>query len=588
MEQKDNRVHFRKTLYFKMVVVTVFLGFTFFLALGFIYQLSTERFRKEMTAQSDALTEQICQNVETVLKELAEKTVPLVTTNERIAPLISDIRPRHNVYDPYRMIRVRQNLDELIGMNGESNWMAVVDRAERVYLSYRLSASVRYIPDWNDILSLYQANYERLNSRPGTIVWAASNGPGGIILMRHIFNSATMEFVGTIMAEVSSQPVQSIFANSHMDKAGDFALCDAYGNVICSTYQDQEENLSVQNIREESLSDDPKSIETEYPINKGKLKILHTVDLEEKNQKYTDLLRLIVWIGLFVYVAIILFLWFTFGRMAQNMKVMLENINRISRGEFELVPLRFPEGDELDILEKNISRMAVRIRRLMNQVVHDREQKQKNEYSLLETRYHELQAQVNPHVLFNILQSINGTAQIEGDMRVSRQICLLAKFFRGNIDRSYTFCTLGEEMDYAENYLKLYMDIYQERLNMEIQVEEPLKYAKIPTYILQPVVENAVVHGMEPSLKPCMVRIRAVREGEKMCIHVWDNGVGIDTEKLLSLQTGKAQSRRIGLRNVQERIRILYGEGYGLKIDSRQNEFTEVVLTLPVRSEDQP
>lgn len=86
MEQQDNRVHFRKTLYFKMVIVTVFLGFTFFLALGFIYQQSAERFRKEMTAQSDALTEQICQNVETVLKELAEKTVPLVTTNERIAP----------------------------------------------------------------------------------------------------------------------------------------------------------------------------------------------------------------------------------------------------------------------------------------------------------------------------------------------------------------------------------------------------------------------------------------------------------------------------------------------------------------------
>ena len=69
MEQQDNRVHFRKTLYFKMVIVTVVLGLTFFLALGFIYQFSTERFRREMTAQSDALTEQICQNVETVLKE---------------------------------------------------------------------------------------------------------------------------------------------------------------------------------------------------------------------------------------------------------------------------------------------------------------------------------------------------------------------------------------------------------------------------------------------------------------------------------------------------------------------------------------
>ena len=128
MEQQDNRVHFRKTLYFKMVIVTVVLGLTFFLALGFIYQFSTERFRREMTAQSDALTEQICQNVETVLKELAEKTVPLVTTNERIAPLISEIKPQNNVYDPYRMIRVRQNLDEFIGLNEGINWMAVTDR----------------------------------------------------------------------------------------------------------------------------------------------------------------------------------------------------------------------------------------------------------------------------------------------------------------------------------------------------------------------------------------------------------------------------------------------------------------------------
>lgn len=580
MEQQDNRVHFRKTLYFKMVIVTVVLGVTFFLALGFIYQFSTERFRREMTAQSDALTEQICQNVETVLKELAEKTVPLVTTNERIAPLISEIKPQNNVYDPYRMIRVRQNLDEFIGLNEGINWMAVTDRQEGVYLSYRLSASIRYIPDQSDILSLCQANHERLNSRPGTTVWAASSDPGGIILMRNIFDYSSMEFVGTILAEVKSQPVQKIFENTHTMKAGDFALCDSRGNVICSTYGESPEKME----KHEGEAD-PKWIETEYSINNGKLKILHTVDLEENNKRYTDLLHLIMGIGLFVYIAIIAFLWFTFGRMAQNMKIMLENINRISQGEFELSPLRFSEGDELDILEKNISRMAVRIRRLMNQVVHDREQKQKNEYSLLETRYHELQAQVNPHVLFNILQSINGTAQIEGDMKVSRQICFLAKFFRGNIDRSYTFCTLGEEMDYAENYLKLYMDIYQDRLMVEIHVEESLRYVKIPTYILQPIVENAVVHGMEPSLKPCTVRITVAQKGEKMYIHVWDNGVGIDTEKLLNLQTGRAQSKRIGLRNVEERIRILYGEGYGLKIDSRQNEFTEVVLTLPVNFE---
>ena len=175
-----------------------------------------------------------------------------------------------------------------------------------------------------------------------------------------------------------------------------------------------------------------------------------------------------------------------------------------------------------------------------------------------------------------------------GDMRVSRQICLLAKFFRGNIDRSYTFCTLGKKWIMRKiiwNYIWIF---YQNRLKVEIEVEEPLKYTKIPTYILQPVVENAVSPRNGTFPKPLYCAYHDGTGRGKRCrsmygIMAW----ALIQKNFWDFQTGKAQSKRIGLRNVEERIRILYGEGYGLKIDSRQNEFTEVVLTLPVRSENQ-
>ena len=196
------------------------------------------------------------------------------------------------------------------------------------------------------------------------------------------------------------------------------------------------------------------------------------VDLKEKNRRFSDLLYLISVVGVFAFGAAILLLWLLFGKMAKKLKVLLENLHRISRGEFELEPVLFARGDELDVLALSIQEMSVRIKGLMEQVVKNQELQQKNRYALLEARYHELQAQVNPHFLFNILQSINGIAQINGDKQVSRLICMLSKFFRGNVDRRNTSCELSEELEYAENYMELYREIYPDRLNIRWEVDD--------------------------------------------------------------------------------------------------------------------
>ena len=583
MEQQGNRIHFRKTLYCKMIVVTLLLGVTFFLALLWIYKASCSRFEEELTYHSDTLTEQICQNVDITLKELVEKTVPLTATNERFGPLLSAVRDEDVGKEiPFQRLRIRNHLEEMLSMNDDINWMAVIDRRNEIYLAYRDSRPRNTVPGSIELLSLYLDNKENLSNRPGNVVWLTSSNEDGIVLMRSVFDTNTMQFCGSIAAEVKNTSLKAIFEHIDSSKVGNFTLYDRNGMPIYSTDIQVTGGSQDRGERESGRGRARDYLYAEYPINRGKLKIAHVIDMTEKNRRFSDLLYLISGIGFLVFLVILVSLWLMFGNMAKNLKILLDNIHRVSEGDFDLEPTLFRKGDEMDVLAFNIQEMSGRIKALMDQVVRDKEIQQQNQYQLLEFRYHELQSQVNPHFLFNILQSINGIAQINGDKQVSRLICMLSKFFRGNLERRNVSCQLREELEYSKNYLELYKDIYPDRLNNKWDVDQRFLHVRIPTYILQPIVENSLVHGMEPMIGTCTIWIRVKEEDGCLVIRIWDDGEGIEPEKLMRVMAGRDESRHIGIRNVQDRIQMLYGNEYGLSIRSEYHEYTEVKLTLPL------
>ncbi|SCH49287.1 Inner membrane protein ypdA [uncultured Clostridium sp.] len=583
MEQQGNRIHFRKTLYCKMIVVTLLLGVTFFLALLWIYKASCSRFEEELTYHSDTLTEQICQNVDITLKELVEKTVPLTATNERFGPLLSAVRDEDVGKEiPFQRLRIRNHLEEMLSMNDDINWMAVIDRRNEIYLAYRDSRPRNTVPGSIELLSLYLDNKENLSNRPGNVVWLTSSNEDGIVLMRSVFDTNTVQFCGSIAAEVKNTSLKAIFEHIDSSKVGNFTLYDRNGMPIYSTDIQVTGGSQDRGERESGRGRARDYLYAEYPINRGKLKIAHVIDMTEKNRRFSDLLYLISGIGFLVFLVILVSLWLMFGNMAKNLKILLDNIHRVSEGDFDLEPTLFRKGDEMDVLAFNIQEMSGRIKALMDQVVRDKEIQQQNQYQLLEFRYHELQSQVNPHFLFNILQSINGIAQINGDKQVSRLICMLSKFFRGNLERRNVSCQLREELEYSKNYLELYKDIYPDRLNIKWDVDQRFLHVRIPTYILQPIVENSLVHGMEPMIGTCTIWIRVKEEDGCLVIRIWDDGEGIEPEKLMRVMAGRDESRHIGIRNVQDRIQMLYGNEYGLSIRSEYHEYTEVKLTLPL------
>lgn len=571
MAQYEHEIHFRKTFYFKMLLVTVFLGVVFVGALFWIYKMSCRRFEEELSYHSDVLTEQICRNVDVSLKELSEKTVPLTAVNERLGPILSKTEQKEE--DVFLGLRVRNQLEELLGMNYDLNWISVVDDRDQVYVSSRDVREVWNVPDQQQIQELYNLNEAELENRPGNTVWIKSRDADGIILMRSIFDFDSMRFCGTVIAEVKNTRIKDIFEHIDSRKAGYFILYDKNKDVIFSTWNPE---------YSQGMEWGEDYIRAQYPIGRGRLTMLHILDLQEKNQRFSDLLYVIAGIGFFVFFLIILFLWLMFGKMAKKLKLLRKNLYMVSQGQFELETPFWAKGDELDVLAGSIQEMSGKIKELMEQVVKDEEIQQQNRYKLLELRYHELQSQVNPHFLFNILQSINGIAQINKDWQVSRLICMLSKFFRGNIDRRYTDCMLKEELEYARNYLELYQNIYPDRLSIQWDTDPALSEVKVPTYILQPIVENSLVHGMEPVVGLCTICIRVSRERDGILISVKDDGAGIPPEQLEVLRKGNGSSRRIGIRNVQDRIQILYGKQYGVSIESEQGIYTEVRIRLPL------
>ena len=195
----------------------------------------------------------------------------------------------------------------------------------------------------------------------------------------------------------------------------------------------------------------------------------------------------------------------------------------------------------------------------------------------LQIRY--LQSQINPHFLFNVLTSISLEAKLDGSEELYQMTHALAQLLQGKIFRQDSIkIPLREELEIVRYYLYLQGRRFADWLSYRCECEdEPLLDCLVPRLCVEPLVENAVVHGIEPKAAPGEIRVLVRREGEALLIEVNDDGVGFRAGS----ESGKRHSH-VGLHNIERLVANLYGEGYGLTIESAENRGTRVLLRLPV------
>jgi len=290
--------------------------------------------------------------------------------------------------------------------------------------------------------------------------------------------------------------------------------------------------------------------------------------------------------GLFLIFIVGLFLFLLFlinslisSRITAPIQELERSVNAIEEGELD-TEVSIGGSYEIQHLGRSIGEMAQQIQQLMQDIVTEHESKQKSEFDTL-------QSQINPHFLYNTLDIIVWMIENEQKAEAVRVVTALARFFRISLSKGKSIISVGDELEHARSYLMIQQMRFKNKFTYTIDAEpEVLKLASLKL-ILQPFVENAIYYGMESMDGDGEIVVKAGQEDGCLIYTVEDNGLGMTQEQVDSLLTehahgGSGRGSGIGVKNVNERIRLYFGEEYGLTIWSEPDEGTKIRIRLPM------
>ncbi len=282
---------------------------------------------------------------------------------------------------------------------------------------------------------------------------------------------------------------------------------------------------------------------------------------------------------LLVSIALVVFLSERITRPIRKLTIAMKEIGA---GNIDTVVLDEGE-DELGLLAATLNRMSKSIKKLMEQIHEDEKQK----------RYLELKAmqyQINPHFLYNTLDSIAMSARRNQDRQSEEMTHALAEFFRIGLSHGAEYVTVEMEVRYVKAYLEIQNMRFPDLLTWECSIEHGLEEIKILKFILQPLAENSIYHGFRDSGECGHIEIRVYTSGKNLQLCVSDNGIGMMPEQLEILKSRMAwkqmteqsiQEGGFGLQNVQQRLQLVYGTKAGLHIESEWEEGTRITVVIP-------
>lgn len=298
-----------------------------------------------------------------------------------------------------------------------------------------------------------------------------------------------------------------------------------------------------------------------------------TVPYDELLANTNQATKRIVWISITVIAVAALLIFVTAKVITKRIEVLLQQIRKVERGNFQVK--RKPMGnDEIGQLSYAFQKMAARIQELIDEVY-------VKEIAVKDSELTTLQAQINPHFLYNTLSSISSLALKEGSMQVYQMVSHLSKYYRISLNKGKRVVLLEQEIQLVKNYVSIQEIRFRGMLHMHYDLDESLFNRTVIKLILQPFIENCINHAIW-SEAGIHIIVKLKTEGEDLLLQVIDDGQGMTRERLEEAFSKASNQSGYGIKNVDDRIKLAYGERYGVEIFSRLGIGTNVTLRLPL------
>lgn len=391
-----------------------------------------------------------------------------------------------------------------------------------------------------------------------------------------------------ILVDMNFSVIEQLCKKVSLGKRGYIYIIDDKGNII---YHPQQQiiyaGIKQENI-ERAISNQPGSYFDNF---KGERRIMTIKDIsytgwrmvgifymDELAENQTNLTYIMLFVSIFALIFGVLASFLISAKISQPIQRLEREMKKVENGDFDIDLNDMKGEDEVKRLSKAFNMMIAKIRQLMVQIIREQEEKRRSELRAL-------QAQISPHFLYNTLDSIVWMNENRNHKGVTTMVTALANFFRISISKGKEIIDINDEIAHARSYLIIQKIRYKDKFDYEIEVQPEVLAYKTLKLILQPIVENAIYHGIQNLQEKGLIKIKVSIADNSILFQVIDNGYGIKPEMLKDILNHESRSELslgVGLKNVNERIKLYYGNQYGIEMTSELEVGTTVNIRIPI------
>jgi len=342
------------------------------------------------------------------------------------------------------------------------------------------------------------------------------------------------------------------------------------------------ETTAFENGAEMEIGNKDYTVFSQSLSNYSRWRVIGLLD-EEYYRLRTRRLNLIIALLLLLFILIMMFIsWFISKSITVPIRDMVFSMKEFQQNRWPM-PLKTDSEDEIKDLIEGYNSMLTSFIALTDKIIHRHEENKEMELNLIKTQIDLLEAQINPHFIHNTLNSMNYLAMKENNDELSKIIVSFNKLLRMSMAIDLDFITVAQEVENIRNYAQIQSVRFEDTFKVVYEIDDNSLLAKIPKLILQPIVENSIVHGILPKKAVGKIVMKIYRDSDRLFVSIKDDGVGISKEKLANLykKSEERLSKHIGIKNVKDRLSLYYGEDANITITSNVGEGTCVEFIIP-------
>ena len=561
--------------YTQILIPMVFIGYT-------SYTKSAQVLENKSIAYSQDILRMIELRIEDMEADINALTLQLLYDNRIYGFLKESKADALNRYDNSSYIR---NLlrDAIFSRESVDSICIITSRNDYIYFDEdREKRSIRDRIPYDEIYA------EALKSKGSTtlVLNKTQNVVLDIYAARAIYDRDTFEPIGLIALLIKREFVESLYRDLSEESIRNISvLSEDYKEIVIN----DSDKIFIDTLKQQgnmgqrgySIDEKNKMLVSYVFMEDPNWRIVYHIPFSELYKEIDSLKINILLIVVWAIVVLSILSGFTSMDIVNPIKQLVRSMKELEFSGTHL-QVNTNRNDEIGYLTRSFNNMSARIHYLLNMIY-------KEKLTRKEAELKALQAQINPHFLFNTLENINWMAQLNGVPEISNTVTALAKLIEANIGKGNKLITLGQEIEYIDNYIAILKSRFGDRLVIEKNISEDTLSIMIPKLLIQPVVENALHHGLEKVTRQGRVIFNAYKVSEDVIIEIIDNGIGMteneldNLRKTISGQTPKVENS-IGLSNVNKRMRLFYGDEYGVQVESKYDEYTKVTLRLPIKN----